>query len=53
MLLHTLPFMSAARALHESLGFRRAPELDVDYSTVTALAYLLDLAPEPAARSGL
>jgi GNAT superfamily N-acetyltransferase len=52
MLLHTLPFMSAARALHESVGFRRAPELDVDYSTVTALAYLMDLAPEAAAPSG-
>ena len=52
MLLHTLPFMSAARALHESVGFRRAPELDVDYSTVTALAYLMDLPPAPATRTG-
>jgi GNAT superfamily N-acetyltransferase len=52
MLLHTLPFMSAARALHERVGFTRAPELDVAYSTVTALAYLLDLAPLAPAPAG-
>ncbi|HEX2180164.1 MAG TPA: GNAT family N-acetyltransferase [Actinomycetota bacterium] len=52
MLLHTLPFMAAARALHERVGFTRAPELDVDYSTVTALAYLLDLAEQAPAPSG-
>jgi GNAT superfamily N-acetyltransferase len=44
MLLHTLPFMSAAIALHESLGFKRAPELDIRYRPdLTFLAYLLDL----------
>lgn len=52
MLLHTLPFMAAARALHERVGFTRAPELDVDYSTVTALAYLLDLAQLAPAQYG-
>ena len=46
VLLHTLPFMTAAIALHESLGFKRAPEIDVDYSGVTAIAYLLDLTPD-------
>jgi hypothetical protein len=44
MLLHTLPFMPNAIALHESLGFRRAPELDVAYTPeVTVIAYTLDL----------
>lgn len=44
MLLHTLPFMSAAIALHESLGFSRAPELDIRYlPDLSFLAYLLDL----------
>ncbi len=44
MLLHTLPFMPNAIALHESLGFRRAPELDVPYTPeVTVIAYILDL----------
>jgi GNAT superfamily N-acetyltransferase len=44
MLLHTISFMSAAIALHESLGFRRAPDLDVEYAPgVTVIAYLMDL----------
>jgi len=44
MLLHTLPFMVKAIALHESLGFRRTPEFDVAYTPeVTVLAYILDL----------
>jgi GNAT superfamily N-acetyltransferase len=44
MLLHTLPFMSKAIALHESLGFRRAPEFDAAYTPeVTVHAYILDL----------
>jgi len=44
MLLHTAPFMANAIALHESLGFRRAPELDVTYTPeVTVIAYILDL----------
>lgn len=43
VLLHTLPFMESAIRLHEMLGFRRAPDLDAEYSEVTAIAYLLDL----------
>jgi ribosomal protein S18 acetylase RimI-like enzyme len=44
MVLHTLPFMANAIALHESLGFRRAPEFDVSFTpAVTAIAYILDL----------
>jgi GNAT superfamily N-acetyltransferase len=44
MVLHTVPFMANAIALHESLGFRRAPELDVPYTPdVTVIAYILDL----------
>jgi GNAT superfamily N-acetyltransferase len=44
VLLHTLPFMRKAIALHESLGFRRAPEFDVPYTPeVTVIAYILDL----------
>ena len=43
LLLHTMPFMKAAISLHESLGFRRAPELDVEYSGTSAIAYALDL----------
>jgi GNAT superfamily N-acetyltransferase len=43
MLLHTIPFMSAAIGLHESLGFQRAPELDVEYAGVTVIAYLMEL----------
>jgi ribosomal protein S18 acetylase RimI-like enzyme len=44
VLLHTLPNMENAIALHESLGFKRAPEFDVEYMPeVTVLAYALDL----------
>jgi GNAT superfamily N-acetyltransferase len=43
MLLHTISFMSAAIGLHESLGFQRAPELDVEYAGVTVIAYLMEL----------
>jgi len=44
ILLHTMPFMSSAIALHEKLGFRRMPELDVEYgSGTTVVAYVLDL----------
>jgi hypothetical protein len=44
MLLHTITFMSAAIGLHESLGFRRAPDLDVEYAPgVTVIAYLMEL----------
>lgn len=44
VLLHTLSFMTAAIALHERLGFRRAPELDVRHAPeVIFIAYLLDL----------
>jgi len=44
MLLHTHESMKAAIALHESLGFVRAPELDLFYSPeLTFIAYLLDL----------
>jgi len=42
--LHTAPFMVAARALYESLGFVRAPGLDVQTpGGPPALAYLLRL----------
>jgi len=42
--LHTAPFMTAARALYESLGFVRAPELDVEApGSPPALASLLSL----------
>ncbi|MEX0790554.1 MAG: GNAT family N-acetyltransferase [Actinomycetota bacterium] len=44
MLLHTLPAMTAAIALHESLGFRRVPDLDFVYSPdLVFVAYALDL----------
>lgn len=44
MLLHTIPFMTAAIALHESLGFQRAPELDIEYAPgITVIAYLMEL----------
>ncbi|HEX2053530.1 MAG TPA: GNAT family N-acetyltransferase [Actinomycetota bacterium] len=43
VLLHTLSFMREAISLHESLGFRRAPEIDVDYNNTAAIAYVLDL----------
>lgn len=42
--LHTAPFMRAARELYESLGFARAPELDLEMpGAPPALAYLLQL----------
>ncbi|HYR63951.1 MAG TPA: GNAT family N-acetyltransferase [Actinomycetota bacterium] len=38
--LHTAPFMAAARALYEALGFERVPEFDVaSPGSPTALAY--------------
>lgn len=43
MLLHTLEFMAAAIALHESLGFRREPALDAGGDDLTFLAYVLKL----------
>jgi len=43
MLLHTLEFMTAAIALHESLGFRREPDLDARGPKLTFLAYVVDL----------
>jgi GNAT superfamily N-acetyltransferase len=42
--LHTAPFMAAARALYEALGFERAPGYDVEEpGSPTALAYRLEL----------
>jgi predicted N-acetyltransferase YhbS len=51
--LHTAPFMAAAMAMYESVGFRRAPEFDRDAGSlfgldsleppIPALAYQLDL----------
>jgi predicted N-acetyltransferase YhbS len=42
--LHTAPFMAAARALYEALGFERAPEYDVvQPGSPPALAYRLEL----------
>ena len=44
MLLHTLPAMTSAIALHESLGFTRSPDLDFVYSPdLVFVAYVLDL----------
>lgn len=44
ILLHTLPAMKSAIALHESLGFTRTPDLDFVYSPdLIFLAYVLDL----------
>jgi ribosomal protein S18 acetylase RimI-like enzyme len=44
MLFHTMPFMTQAIALHESLGCRRAPEFDTQYGPgVPVVAYRLDL----------
>jgi ribosomal protein S18 acetylase RimI-like enzyme len=44
ILLHTLPFMTGARAMYEGLSFRRAPELDANLTPeVSVLAYRLDL----------
>ncbi len=41
VLLHTLPFMTGAIALHESMGFQRMAELDIAYTPeVTVMAYL-------------
>lgn len=46
--LHTAPFMSAARAMYEGLGFERAPEFDVaNPEAPLALAYLLGLEAQP------
>jgi len=61
---HTASFMTSAIALYERLGYRRAPEFDVDMAAhfgrpsavpIMALAYLRHLAParaphRPAAR---
>lgn len=42
--LHTAPFMTAARAVYEALGFERAPEYDVaEPDSPPALAYRLEL----------
>jgi GNAT superfamily N-acetyltransferase len=42
--LHTAPFMAAARALYEGLGFERVPDYDVeDPGSPPALAYRLEL----------
>lgn len=44
MLLHTHKSMTGAVRLHESLGFERAPELDLFYSPdLTFIAYVQDL----------
>lgn len=44
MLLHTHHSMKAAIVLHESLGFVRAPQLDLHYPPdLTFIAYVLDL----------
>lgn len=44
MLLHTHESMKAAIRLHESLGFVRAPDLDLYYTPeLTFIAYVLDL----------
>jgi GNAT superfamily N-acetyltransferase len=42
--LHTAPFMGAARALYEGLGFERVPDYDVEQpGSPPALAYRLEL----------
>jgi len=42
--LHTAPFMGAARALYEGLGFERVPEYDIEQpGSPPALAYRLEL----------
>jgi len=41
--LHTMPFMEAAIGLYEGLGFRPAPELDVQISGPVARAFRLKL----------
>jgi GNAT superfamily N-acetyltransferase len=47
--LHTAPFMTAARALYEALGFERAPEYDIEQpGGPAALAYRLELGGEGA-----
>jgi ribosomal protein S18 acetylase RimI-like enzyme len=58
--LHTASHMTAATRLYEALGFRRAPELDIEIGEMftgqalprgeswKALAYRLDLTEEPA-----
>jgi GNAT superfamily N-acetyltransferase len=55
---HTASFMTDAIALYDRLGFRRAPEFDLDLAAhyggfgaapITALAYLRQLAPARAA----
>ena len=52
--LHTAPFMTAAVALYEALGYRRDPAVDLDVGAhfgtgsaggVVVAAYRLDLAP--------
>jgi ribosomal protein S18 acetylase RimI-like enzyme len=55
--LHTAPFMPAATAMYESVGFRRAPRFDRDAAEllgapgstrpILALAYQLDLDRQP------
>ena len=45
IVLHTTPAMTAAHALYESLGFRRAPALDAELSYTRLLAYTLALSP--------
>jgi ribosomal protein S18 acetylase RimI-like enzyme len=54
---HTASFMTSAIALYERLGYRRAPEFDIDMAAhfgelstapISALAYLRHLAPAPA-----
>jgi GNAT superfamily N-acetyltransferase len=55
---HTSAFMTTAVELYERLGYRRAPEFDLDVSAIypaadarpwPALAYLRDLSPQRAA----
>jgi ribosomal protein S18 acetylase RimI-like enzyme len=46
IVLHTTPFMQAARRLYEGMGFQRVPELDVELGAgVRVLGYRLPLAP--------
>lgn len=43
MSLHTTAQMAAARRFYEGLGFRRAPERDIQLPDVVLLAYVLEL----------